>query len=71
MKKRLCYQAGLKFFLGVLMVGGLLFFSAGSFHYWQAWLLMAILFIPMLGIGLLLMVKNPDLLRNRLNARET
>lgn len=71
MKKSLCCQAGLKFFFGVLMVGGLLFLAAGSFHYWQGWLLMAILFIPMLGIGLLLMVKNPDLPRNRLNARET
>ena len=70
MKKSLCCQAGLKFFFGVLMVGGLIFFYAGSFHYWQAWLLMFILFIPMLGVGITLLVKNPDLLRKRLNAKE-
>lgn len=52
------------------MVGGLLFFSAGSFHYWQAWLLMAILFIPMLGVGITLLVKNPELLKRRLEVKE-
>ena len=70
MIRKLCYQAMLKFSLGVLMVGGLIFFYAGSFHYWQAWLLMFILFIPMLGVGITLLVKNPDLLRKRLNAKE-
>lgn len=70
MIRKLCYQAMLKFFLGVMMVGGLLFFSAGSFYYWQAWLLMTILFIPMLGLEITLLVKNPDLLRKRLNAKE-
>ncbi len=43
---------------------------AGSFAYWQAWLLIGILFIPMFIAGLIMMAKNPELLRKRLNARE-
>ena len=43
---------------------------AGSFAYWQGWLLMGILFIPMFLAGLVMMAKNPSLLRSRLNAKE-
>ncbi len=70
MKKELLFQALTKFFLGVILLGALLFIPAGSFHYWQGWLLMGILFVPMLVAGLVLMAKNPDLLQKRLNARE-
>ena len=70
MKKDLLLQALTKFFLGVILLGALLFIPAGSFHYWQGWLLMGILFIPMFVAGLILMAKNPDLLQKRLNARE-
>lgn len=59
-----------KFFLGVILLGILLFLPAGSFHYWQGWLLMGILFVPMFVAGLVMMTKNPDLLRKRLNAKE-
>ena len=70
MKKDLLFQALAKFFLGVILLGALLFIPAGSFRYWQGWLLMGILFVPMFVAGLILMAKNPDLLQKRLNARE-
>ena len=69
-KNHLFVQAVCKFLLGVVIVGLLLFLSAGSLHYWQGWLLMGILFIPMFCAGFVMMAKNPELLRKRLNARE-
>ena len=68
--KQLFWQAIGKFLLGVIAVGLLLFVPAWSFHYWQGWLLMGVLFVPMFCAGLVMMAKNPDLLRKRLNARE-
>ncbi|MBQ9877297.1 MAG: isoprenylcysteine carboxylmethyltransferase family protein [Bacteroidales bacterium] len=70
MGKKLLLSALTKFFLGVILLGALLFISAGSFSYWQGWLLMGILFVPMFVAGLILMARNPDLLQKRLNARE-
>ena len=70
MEKRLFIQAMTKFLGGVVLVGLLLFLSAGSLRYWQAWLLIGILFVPMLMAGLVMMSRNPDLLRKRLDARE-
>ena len=59
-----------KFTLGVLLIGALLFLPAGTTAYPQGWLLMGILFIPMFIAGLVMMAKNPALLRSRLNAKE-
>lgn len=70
MDNGLLTQALAKFFLGVILLGILIFLPAWSFRYWQGWLLMAILFIPMFVAGLVMMAKNPDLLRKRLNAKE-
>ena len=70
MDKGLLTQALAKFFLGVIVLGILIFLPAGSLHYWQGWLLMGILFVPMFVAGLVMMTKNPDLLRKRLNAKE-
>ena len=70
MDMKLFLQALTKFLLGVIVFGVLTFLPAGSFHYWQGWLLMGILFVPMFVAGLILMVKNPELLRKRLNAKE-
>ena len=70
MYKGLLTQALAKLFLGVIIVGILIFLPAGSYHYWQGWLLMGILFVPMFVAGLVMMTKNPDLLRKRLNAKE-
>ena len=70
MDKKLFNQALTKFFLGVVIIGLLLFLPAGSFRYWQGWLLMGILFVPMFIASFVLMAKNPELLRKRLNAKE-
>ena len=63
-------QAMVKFLGGVLVVGLLLFLPAGTFAYWQGWLLMGILFIPMFIAGLFMLIKSPDLLRRRLDVKE-
>ena len=70
MEKDLCFKALVKFFFGVIVVGILLFLPAGTFYYWKAWLLMGILFIPMFFAGLILLLKNPELLKKRLNIKE-
>ena len=70
MKSNLLFQSLAKFFLGIILMGVLIFLPAGSLQYWQGWLLMGILFVPMFVAGLVMMVKNPELLRKRLNAKE-
>lgn len=70
MDKGLLKSALTKFFLGVVVLGLLIFLPAWSLRYWQGWLLMGLLFVPMFIAGLVMMAKNPDLLRKRLNAKE-
>jgi protein-S-isoprenylcysteine O-methyltransferase Ste14 len=70
MKKPLFFQALAKFFLGVLLVGLLIFLPAGTLTYPQGWLFMGILFIPMFLAGLVMMARNPALLKRRLEAKE-
>ena len=70
MDKDLLIKALTKFLLGVIVLGLLLFLPAGSLHYWQGWLLMGILFVPMAVVGIVMMAKNPELLRKRLNTEE-
>lgn len=70
MDKDLLTKALTKYLLGVIVLGLLLFLPAGSLHYWQGWLLMGILFVPMAVAGIVMMAKNPELLRKRLKAKE-
>ena len=70
MDKGLLKQALTKYFLGLVLLGVLLFLPAWSFKYWQGWLLMGILFVPMFVAGLVMMAKSPELLRKRLNVKE-
>ena len=70
MSKKLFLQAILKFVFGVLLVGLLVFLPAGTLQYFQGWLFMGILFVPMFIAGIVMMVKNPQLLESRLNAKE-
>ena len=67
---KLFFQALTKFLLGIIIFGLLIFLPAGSFQYWQGWLMMYVLFIPMIFAGLSMMLNNPELLRKRLNAKE-
>lgn len=71
MNIKLFFQAIIKFVLGVLLIGLLLFIPANTINYWNGWLFMGILFVPMFLAGIVLMIKNPELLRKRLNAKET
>ncbi|MBR6034482.1 MAG: isoprenylcysteine carboxylmethyltransferase family protein [Paludibacteraceae bacterium] len=52
------------------MIGLLLFLPAGTFDFWQAWLFIGILFVPMFFAGIVLMIRQPELLRKRLDAKE-
>ena len=70
MDKKLFWQAILKFLLGVVLVGVLVFLPAGTLSYANGWILMGILFLPMFAAGLVMMRKNPELLKKRLNAKE-
>ena len=70
MDRTLLTQALIKFLAGILLIGLLVFLPAGSISYWQGWLLMCILFVPMFIAGVVMLVKNPGLLRKRLNAKE-
>ena len=67
---KLFLSAIAKFALGVVLLGALLFWPAGTLNYPQGWLLMGILFIPMFLAGLVMMAKNPALLKSRLSAKE-
>ena len=67
---KLFLEAIIKFILGVVLVGILVFLPAGTFNYLGGWILMGILFIPMFIAGIIMMVKNPKLLASRLNAKE-
>lgn len=70
MNKKLFANAIVKFLSGIVLVALPLFLSAGSFAYWNAWLLIGILFIPMFIAGIILMKKNPYLLEKRLDVKE-
>jgi len=70
MDKKLFIQAIGKFFLGIFMLSLLLLLPAGTVFYWNAWLLIGILFIPMFIVGIILMFRDPELLRKRLKVKE-
>ncbi len=70
MNSKLFTQAIIKVISGVILIGVLLFVPAGSFSYWNGWLLMSVLFVPMIVAGFVMMKKSPELLQKRLNAKE-
>jgi protein-S-isoprenylcysteine O-methyltransferase Ste14 len=70
MDRKLFLRAISRFAAGLLLVGLLLFLPAGTFRYVQGWLFLGILFIPMFAAGLIMMKKNPGLLKKRLNVKE-
>ena len=70
MTKELFIQAIVKFSLGMILVGLLIFLPAGTIRFWNGWLLMGILFVQMFFAGIVMMCKNPELLKKRLQAKE-
>ncbi|MBR6768655.1 MAG: isoprenylcysteine carboxylmethyltransferase family protein [Clostridia bacterium] len=71
MTKKLFFSALVKFSLGILLVGILIFLPAGSLSFVNGWIFMGVLFIPIFLVGVLLMLKNPALLQKRLDAKES
>ena len=70
MTVKLFVGAILKFLLGVVLVGVLIFLPAGTLAFFNGWLLMGVLFVPMFCAGIVMMFKNPGLLKSRLDAKE-
>ena len=70
MNIKLFFQAIIKFIFGVLIIGLLLFVPANTINYWNGWLFMGLLFIPMFIAGIVMMIKTPDLLKRRLDIKE-
>ena len=70
MTKKLFVSAISKFLLGAVLVGVFVFLPAGTLSYFQGWLFMGILFVPMFAAGIVMMFKNPELLQKRLKAKE-
>ena len=70
MTKKLFFQAVLKFIVGFVLVGLMVFLPAGTFYFFNGWLLMGVLFVPIFTAGVVMMVKSPELLRKRLDAKE-
>lgn len=67
---KLFFNALEKYVMGMLFVALLVFWPAGSLQFWNGWLFMGILFIPMFFLGVVLLWKAPELLKKRLNAKE-
>ncbi len=70
MSAKLFINAMMKFICGVLLVGLLVFLPAGTADFGKGWLFMGILFVPMFVAGIIMMIKNPELLKKRLDAKE-
>lgn len=68
--RKLLLQALSKYMMGLIMIGLLLFLPAGTLNYWNAWVLIAALFGPMLVLGVVLLIKSPELLAKRLATKE-
>ena len=71
MSGKLLFSVSAKFLLGVALVVALIFLPAGTFCYVNGWLLMGVLFVPMLIVGVVLLLRSPALLQKRLHSRET
>ena len=67
---KLMFSASIKLLLGLGLVGLLIFLPAGTLHFFNGWLLVAVLFVPMLIAGVVMAVCSPALLKKRLDAKE-
>lgn len=69
-KGKLIAQGLVKYLFGLIFVALLLFIPAGTIYYWNGWLFIGLLFVPMFVLGVVLLIKAPDLLEKRLNNKE-
>ena len=70
MKNNLLVESLKKIIAGFVAIGVLLFLPAGTLHYWNAWLFVAVLFTPMLLLGVVMLFRSPKLLEKRLDTKE-
>ncbi len=70
MTSKLFVSAISKTILGIVLIGLLIFLPAGTFSFFNGWLLMGILFVPITIAGIVMMLKNPELLKKRLEGKE-
>lgn len=70
MKKKLLIQGLTKFIIGFVLLALLIFLPTGTLAFFNGWLFMALLFAPMLVVGIILYIKKPELLQKRLDAKE-
>ena len=70
MNIKLFFEAIIKYIIGVILAGLLLFVPVGTFDYLNGWLFMCLLFIPMFIVGIIMMIKSPNLLKERLDVKE-
>ncbi|MBR3356538.1 MAG: isoprenylcysteine carboxylmethyltransferase family protein [Solobacterium sp.] len=71
MNSKLLKDGVIRMVSGILLLGILLFVPAGTIAWKEGWLLMGVLFLPMLAAGIVMYLKAPNLLRSRLSAKET
>ena len=71
MKMKLLFQTLIKFIAGIVLVLILVFLPAGTFGFFRGWLFIAVMFIPVLIAGIVMMIFKPELLKKRLNAKES
>ena len=67
---KLLISALAKYLAGLFLVGLILFLPAGTLQYPNGWRFCALLFLPMLLLGIILFLKAPALLEKRLHSRE-
>lgn len=67
---KLFLSAVIKPLLGIALICALIFLPAGDLRYPNAWLLLGVLFVPMLILGTVLFIKSPELLKKKLNNKE-
>jgi protein-S-isoprenylcysteine O-methyltransferase Ste14 len=70
MSKKLFLEAMTKIIMGIIIIGLLIFIPAGSIEFFNGWLFIILLFVPMFVAGIFMMINNPELLKRRLNAKE-
>lgn len=70
-RKQLLKTVVTRFGIGMIALGAILFIPAGTLRYWQAWLWLGVVLIPLLVVGTYLFLKDPALLERRMHTRET
>ena len=70
MKNNLIIRGLTKYLIGLVLIMALVFLPAGTFRFANGWIFIGILFLPMLIMGIVLYIKDPELLEKRLNAKE-